>query len=95
MTTIAQAGTETFAASRDCFETVLGWLDGAEAAGLSHGELKTRLEVDARELFRQLLQDQRYQPWFDNARRLRELVAELEALSLRAAERAEGWPPKQ
>jgi hypothetical protein len=37
---------------------------------------------------------ERYQPWFDNARRLRELSAELEALSLRAAERAEGWPPK-
>jgi hypothetical protein len=37
---------------------------------------------------------QRYQPWFDNARRLRELSAELEALSLRAAERAEDWPSK-
>ena len=35
---------------------------------------------------------QRYQPWFDNARRLRELSAELEVLSLRTAERAEGWP---
>ena len=33
----------------------------------------------------------RYQPWFDNARRLRELLAELEGLSLRAAEEAEGW----
>ena len=28
-------------------------------------------------------QRDRYQPWFDNARRLRELIAELEALSLR------------
>ena len=29
-------------------------------------------------------QAQRYQPWFDNARRLRNLIAELEAHSLRA-----------
>lgn len=34
----------------------------------------------------------RYQPWFDNARRLRELVSELEDLCLRAASEAEGWP---
>jgi hypothetical protein len=34
---------------------------------------------------------ERYQPWFDNARRLRELVAELEALSTELAEQAEGW----
>ena len=40
-------------------------------------------------------QCQRYKPWFDNARRLRELTTELEALSLRTAEDAEGWQPKQ
>lgn len=39
-------------------------------------------------------QYQRYQPWFDNARRLRDLLNELEALSLRTAEDAEGWEPK-
>jgi hypothetical protein len=40
-------------------------------------------------------QHQRYKPWFDNARRLRELTAQLEALSLATAEHAEGWdPPK-
>src|SRR5487761_1425429 len=33
----------------------------------------------------------RYQPWFDNARRLHQLVTELEALSLRAAQHAEAW----
>jgi hypothetical protein len=38
-------------------------------------------------------QYERYRPWFDNARRLRELVAELEALSLRTVERAEEWTP--
>lgn len=34
---------------------------------------------------------ERYQPWFDNARRLRELLSKLEAASLRALEKAEGW----
>ena len=35
----------------------------------------------------------RYQPWFENADRLRELTAQLEAISVRTAHRAEGWPP--
>ncbi|MGH3206517.1 MAG: DUF6788 family protein [Trebonia sp.] len=35
-------------------------------------------------------QAQRYRPWFDNARRLRELITELENLSLQAFEQAEG-----
>jgi hypothetical protein len=33
----------------------------------------------------------RYQPWFDNARRLKDLVAKLEIASLQALESAEGW----
>lgn len=36
-------------------------------------------------------QEQRYQTWFDNNRRLRELVAELQTLSVQAIEDAEGW----
>lgn len=36
-------------------------------------------------------QVERYRPWFDNARRLRELVHELEALSVQTIEHAEGW----
>ncbi|HEX9540238.1 MAG TPA: hypothetical protein VGA04_18920, partial [Streptosporangiaceae bacterium] len=32
-----------------------------------------------------------YAPWLDNARRLRALAAELEAISLREMARAEGW----
>ena len=32
--------------------------------------------------------------WFDNARRLRELVSKLEAASLLAMETAEGWTDK-
>ncbi len=46
-----------FTGSRDRFEAVLSWLEGEQAATLSHGELEERLQVDARELFRQLLQE--------------------------------------
>lgn len=34
---------------------------------------------------------ERYQPWLDNAQRLRKLVHDLETLTLQAVERAEGW----
>jgi hypothetical protein len=37
---------------------------------------------------------ERYEAWFENARRLRELVRELEQLSVQVAERAEGWGTK-
>ncbi len=36
----------------------------------------------------------RYRPWLDNARRLRELLGELETLSLDAIRQAEGWGAK-
>ncbi|MHB1502281.1 MAG: DUF6788 family protein [Candidatus Dormibacteria bacterium] len=36
----------------------------------------------------------RYRDWFEQARRLRDLLGELETLSLRIAERAEGWDPQ-
>ena len=36
----------------------------------------------------------RYRPWFENARRLRKLVNELETLSIHTAERDEGWGRK-
>lgn len=39
-------------------------------------------------------QAERYRPWFEDGRRLRALVRELEALSIRAAEQAEGWGAK-
>lgn len=53
-------------------------------------------KVDGKTVTRLLSADQleRYQTGFDNARRLRELTAELETLSIQAAERAEGWKPK-
>ena len=52
-------------------------------------------KVEGKTVTRLLNPDQleRYQRGFDNARRLRELIAELEALSLQAAEQAEGWVP--
>ena len=40
-------------------------------------------------------QEQRYRPWFDNARHLQQLIAELQALSVQAIEAAEGWQAKQ
>jgi hypothetical protein len=48
--------------------------------------------VAGKTVTRSLTQDQarRYQSWFDNARRLRELITELEARSLRAFNDAEG-----
>jgi hypothetical protein len=50
-------------------------------------------KVGSRTVTRTLSQDQleRYRPLFDNTRRLRELISELEALSAQAVEQAEGW----
>ena len=52
-------------------------------------------KVNGKTVTRRLTPEQleRYQPWFENNRRLRQLIAELEALSLHTAEHAEGWPP--
>jgi hypothetical protein len=36
-------------------------------------------------------QAEQYRPWFDNTRRLRELVSELEALSVQVVAETEGW----
>jgi hypothetical protein len=48
---------------------------------------------DGRTATRILTEEQlaRYQPWFDNHRRLRELITELEALSLDIAEADPRW----
>lgn len=50
-------------------------------------------KIDGRTRTRLLTPEQlaRYQPWFENAQRIRQLLAELETLSLQAAEDAEGW----
>lgn len=49
--------------------------------------------VDGKTVTKLLSQDQltRYQPWFDNARRLKELIAMLQIASVHAVERHEGW----
>lgn len=39
-------------------------------------------------------QRDRYRPWIDNHRRLKELVKQIEALSVSAAQHAEGWSTK-
>lgn len=55
-----QAGSDRaagFACSREQFDSLVGFLDGTDAAGLSHAELEERLEVDGRELLRRLLDD--------------------------------------
>ena len=53
-------------------------------------------KIDAKTVGRYLSDEQfdRYSGWFEEARRLRGLFGELETLSLRIAERAEGWGPQ-
>jgi hypothetical protein len=49
----AEDSPSAFSQSRACFEELVGWAGGEEAAGLTHGEL----EVKGREVLRRLLQD--------------------------------------
>lgn len=53
----------------------------------------THRGTDGKTVTRYLRPEQleRYQRWLDNARRLREIVSELEARCLLVVERAEGW----
>ena len=46
-----------FTASRERFDTVLGFLGGTDAAVLSHSQLEDRLDVEGRQLLHQLFQD--------------------------------------
>jgi hypothetical protein len=46
-----------FGGSRACFEEIVGWLEGTDAACLTHGELEDDLDHRGRELLRRLLQD--------------------------------------
>jgi hypothetical protein len=48
---------DPFGRSRACFAELVGWLEGAEAAGLSHAELEDELDRRGRELLRQGLSD--------------------------------------
>jgi hypothetical protein len=51
------AATVGFSASREQFESLVCFLDGTDAAGLSHAELEERVDRDGRELLRRLLDD--------------------------------------
>jgi len=48
---------DAFADSRELFETLVRFLDGTPAAGLSHGALEDQLNTEGRGLIRQLFQD--------------------------------------
>jgi uncharacterized protein DUF6788 len=52
-------------------------------------------KVDGKTITRLLTaeQHQRYQHWFTNAQRARQLLAELETLSMTIADNNEGWTP--
>jgi hypothetical protein len=52
-------------------------------------------KINGKTVTRHLTPEQleRYQPWFENTRRLQALISEIQALCLNAAEHAEGWPP--
>lgn len=52
-------------------------------------------KIEGKTVTRRLTPEQleRYEPWFENSRRLRELIGELHTLSTQAAEHAEGWAP--
>jgi hypothetical protein len=53
-------------------------------------------KVDGRTVAQLLSAEQieRYRPWIENDRRLRQLLRDIEALSLQTAEQAEGWGHK-
>jgi hypothetical protein len=53
-------------------------------------------KVDGRTVSQLLTPEQaeRYRPWIDNDRRLRQLVRELETLAIQTAQDTEGWAPK-
>ncbi len=46
-----------FGGSRACLEEIVGWLEGTDAASLTHHELEDDLDRRGRELMRRLLQD--------------------------------------
>ena len=48
---------DAFSASGALYKGVVGFLAGDEALGLTHSELEARLDIDGRELVRQLYQD--------------------------------------
>ena len=48
---------DAFGGSRQCFEEIAGWLDGPEAATLTHAEIEDQLDRRGRELLRRMFQE--------------------------------------
>lgn len=65
----------------------------AEPPALHGPYIQWTRSVSGKTVTRFLTEEQRarYQLWFDNTRRLKDLVAKLETASLAAVEQAEGW----
>jgi hypothetical protein len=53
----AEDSPSAFSQSRACFEELVGWARGEEAARLSHGEFEASLQVKGREVLRTMFQD--------------------------------------
>ncbi len=53
----AEDSPSVFSQSRACFEELVGWARGEEAARLSHGEFEASLQVKGREVLRTMFQD--------------------------------------
>ena len=56
-TEIAAGGADGFEGSRSEFDSIVGWLDSPDTAGLDHGVLEEQLRTRSRELLRRLFQD--------------------------------------
>jgi hypothetical protein len=52
------SGGDPFTGSRTCFEELVGWLEGTEAAALTHAQLEEQLDRRGRELLRLMYQGQ-------------------------------------
>lgn len=57
MSTQNGSSDDGYGASRACFETVVAFLDGEEAAAMEHAELEDQLQERSRQLFCRLFQD--------------------------------------
>ncbi|MGB8379626.1 MAG: hypothetical protein WCG47_00030 [Dermatophilaceae bacterium] len=55
---VAGAAADPFSGSRACLEELIGWLEGTEAAGLTHAQLEEQLDRRGRELLRRMYQGQ-------------------------------------
>lgn len=75
---------DSFEESRECFEEVVGWLEGPEAGAMSHGELEDQLDCRGRELLRRMYQGHMSLRAANESRL--EAVLDAESLSHRAVE---------